>query len=82
MTAWCPLQDLIRDCSHTRVSQLHFGDRYGGEDEEKQRQKQHDGRRWYAKHMSDTERSQITKEELCGLCWKFRHATSASVTLA
>ena len=82
MKACFPLQDLIRDCSHTRVSQLQSGARFGEKDERKQRQKQNDGRRWYAKHICDIERSQITKEELCGLCWKFRHATSASNTLA
>lgn len=27
---------------------------------------------WYSHHMHQKQRSQISKEELCGLCWKFR----------
>jgi len=55
-------QELVRDSSHAKVSRLQA--------EVGEQKQQCMG--WYFEHMQQKERSQITKKELCGLCWNFR----------
>jgi len=60
------VQELLRESSHAKVSLLQAG---VGEQKEEQKQQ---CMGWYFEHMQQKERSQIRKEELCGLCWNFR----------
>lgn len=55
-------QGLIRDTSHAKVSLLR----------PKEFEPMQPCIEWYSYHMQQKERSQITKEDLCGHCWKFR----------
>ncbi|CAL5219882.1 g1805 [Coccomyxa viridis] len=58
---------LIRDTSHAKVSLLR----------PKEFEPMQPCIEWYSYHMQQKERSQITKEDLCGHCWKFRFKRQA-----